>query len=218
MGALTDAIQKGDAARVSELIEANPALLQAHDGPATPLLTAIYHGKNDIARLLVERGAPVSFPEACALGDLAQVERQLTADPDLLHVLSSDGYPPLGLAIFFHHPDVARLLIERGANVNTPAANAQRVAPVHAAAAASDHATMRLLLQGGADPNAQQQMDYTPMHGAASRGDVEMAKLLLEHGAERHPKASDGQTPADVARSHGHPEFAEWIGSASVAR
>ena len=211
MSELTDAIQKGDAARVSELIEANPALLQSHDGPATPILTAIYHGKNDIARLLVERGAPVSFAEACALGDLTLVERLLIAEPNALHVLTSDGYPPLGLAIFFHHPEVARLLIERGADVNTPAANAQRVAPVHAAAAACDHATMRLLLERGADPNAHQQLDYTPMHSAASRGDIEMAKLLLAHGADRNPKAADGQTPADAARSHGHHEFAEWI-------
>jgi uncharacterized protein len=210
MSELTDAIQKGDAALVSELIDSDPALLQSPDSP-TPILTAIYHGKNDIARLLVERGAPVSFAEACALGDIERVEQQLATDPDTLHVLSSDGYPPLGLAIFFHHPDVARLLIERGANVNTPAANAQRVAPVHAAAAACDHATMRLLLDGGADPNAHQQLDYTPMHSAASRGDVEMAKLLLQHGADRHPKATDGQTPADVARGHGHTEFADWI-------
>ncbi len=211
MSELTDAIQQGDAARVTELIEADPGLLQSHDSPVTPILTAIYHGKNDIARLLVERGAPVSFAEACALGDLEHVERQLAEDPDALHISSSDGYPPLGLAIFFHHPDVARLLIERGADVNIPAANAQRVAPVHAAAAACDHVTMRLLLEGGADPNAHQQLDYTPMHSAASRGDVEMARLLLEHGADRNPKATDGQTPADVARSHGHPEFADWI-------
>ena len=47
MSELTDAIQKGDAARVTELIEADPALLQAH-GQVTPILTAIYHGKNDI--------------------------------------------------------------------------------------------------------------------------------------------------------------------------
>jgi uncharacterized protein len=211
MSDFTEAIQQGDAARVAAILDENPALLQTHDGPVTPILLAIYHGKNDVARLLVERGAPVSFGEACALGDLDRVNQLLAADPDALNRRSADGYPPLGLAIFFHHPDIARVLIERGADVNAHAENAQRVAPTHAAAAACDHATMRLLLERGADPNAQQQLDFTPMHGAASRGDVEMAKLLLEHGAERNPRASNGQTPADAARGHGHPDFAVWI-------
>ncbi|HEU4889337.1 MAG TPA: ankyrin repeat domain-containing protein [Thermoanaerobaculia bacterium] len=211
MSELTDAIQQGDVSRVQALLDSDPALLQSQEGPVTPLLLAIYYGKSDVARLLVDRGAPVSFPEACALGDLVLVQRMLEADPDVLHVRTTDGHVPLGLAIFFRHPDVARLLIERGADVNAPAENAQRVAPVHAAAAACDHATMRLLLERGADPNAHQQMDFTPMHGAASRGDVEMAKLLLEFGAERNPKGTDGQTAADAARGHGQEEFAVWI-------
>jgi ankyrin repeat protein len=213
MSELTDAIQKGDSARVTALLDADPTLLQSYDGPATPILLAIYHGKTDVARLLADRAPAVSFAEACALGDLARVRQQLDADPDEVHERSADGYPSVGLAIFFGHPDVARLLIERGADVGAAAENAQRVAPVHAAAAACDHATMRLLLERGADPNAHQQLDYTPMHGAASRGDVAMARLLLEHGADLNPKAADGQTPADVARGHDHPEFADWLES-----
>jgi ankyrin repeat protein len=212
MSAFIESIQQGDVARVNELLAADPALL-TQSYPVTPILTAIYHGKNDVARLLIERGAVVSFAEACALGDLETVTRELDANADALNVPSSDGHFPLGLAIFFRQPEVARLLIERGADVNTPAANAQRVAPAHAAAAVCDHATMQLLLERGADANALQQLDYTPMHGAASRGDVEMAKLLLAHGAVPNAKAANGQTPADAARSHGQPAFAEWIES-----
>ena len=118
------------------------------------------------------------------------------------------------LHVFFRHPDVARHLIEQGADVDAAADNAMRVAPAHAAAGVRDHETMRLILERGANPNARQQMDYTPLHGAAARGDVDMAKLLLAHGADRTAKGSDGMTPADVARKYGHPEFAEWIESA----
>jgi uncharacterized protein len=212
MSTFTDAIKAGDAARVSALLDEDPALLRSSENDVTPILLAIYHGKRDIAQLLVDRGASVSFPEACALGDAARAKSMLARDPSLLHSRTADGYPAIGLPIFFGHPELARWLIEQGADVNAAADNAQRVAPVHAAAAVRDVDTMRMLLERGADPNAKQQMDYTALHGAASRGDIEMAKLLLAHGADRDAKGSDGMTPADVARKYGHPEFAEWIG------
>jgi len=215
MSELTDAIKAGDAARVNALVDADASVLTAKESGVTPLLLAIYHGKADLARLLVERGAPVSFGEACALGDEVRVKEMLGADPRLLHSRTTDGFPGAGVAIFFGHGALARWLIEQGADVNAAAENAMGVAPVHAAAAACDRETMRMLLERGADANARQQLDYTALHGAASRGDIEMAKLLLAHGAQRDAKASDGMTPADVARKYGKAEFAEWLESSS---
>ncbi len=211
MSEFTDAIKAGDAGRVAALLDSDPSLLSQSENNITPILLAIYHGKADVARLLVDRGAPVSFAEAVALGDAERVKSMLARDPALLHSRSADGFPAAGLAIFFKHPELARWLIEQGADVNAAAENAQRVAPVHAAAAVCDRETMRLLLERGADPNAKQQMDYTALHGAASRGDVEMARLLLAHGADRNAKAADGMTPAEVAAKYGHPQFAEWM-------
>lgn len=211
MSDLTDAIKAGDAERVRALVDGDATLLGVLENDVTPVLLAIYHGWRDIADLLVERGAPVSFGEACALGDAARVKEMLDADPSVLRSRSADGFPVLGLAIFFGHGELARWLIDQGADVNAPATNAMKVAPVHAAAAMGDRETMRVLLERGADPNAQQQVDYTPLHDAAGRGDIEMAKLLLAHGARRDAKTSDGMTPADLARKYEKPEFTEWF-------
>jgi len=178
-------------------------------------MLAIYSGSAELARWFVDRGAPVSFPEACALGDLARVRELHAAGPALLEVRTPDGFTPLTLAIFFRHPHVARYLIEQGADVNAAAENDLRIAPVHSAAAICDRDTMQLLLARGADVHARQQADYTPLHGAASRGDIEMAKLLLENGADRNARGTDGLTPADTARKYGKGEFAEWLGGLS---
>ncbi len=210
MSELTDAIKAGDATKVESLIEENPALLRENVNGATPVLFAVYQGQNDIARLLASRGE-LSFGEACALGDADRVRSLLAADPSLLRSRTADGFPAASLAIFFRHSELARWLIEQGADVNAAAENPQRVAPLHAAAAVRDRETVALLLERGADPNAKQQMDYTPLHGAASRGDIEMGELLLANGAQRDARASDGMTPADVARKYGQDAFAEWI-------
>lgn len=211
MSELTDAIQAGDAARVAALLTENAALARHAENNVTPLLFALYRGRRDIVQLLLDHGAPVSFGEACALGDGARVKELLASEPAALRSRTADGFPPHGMAIFFGHGELARWLIEQGADVNAVAENPMRVAPVHAAASARDLETLRLLLDRGADANAKQQMDYTALHGAAARGDVDMAKLLLEHGARRDAHGEDGKTPADVAREHGQNEFAEWL-------
>jgi ankyrin repeat protein len=234
-----DAIQKNDPEGLTRLLDEEPSALDARRNGVSPLLWALYHGRPELARQLIARGAPVSFAEACALGDGEKAlgmlggtqaprfsggvntagrdaQRLAGGTPALrddINTRSEDGFPPLGLAIFFGHGELARELIARGADVNAAAENAQRVAPLHAAAAVYDRETMRLLLERGADPNARQQADFTPLHGAASRGDEEAARLLLAHGADPKAKSADGKTPADVARERGYPNVAEFLAS-----
>lgn len=211
MSEFADAIKAGDAARVAELVDREPALVAEAENNVSALLLAVYHGKPDIVRLLIERGAPVSFAEACAIGDGARVKEMVGADPGIVRARSADGFPAAAMAIFFGHGELARWLYERGADVNAAAENEARVAPVHAAAALCDRETMRVLLDRGADPNARQRMDFTPLHGAASRGDIAMAELLLAHGALRDAKSADGVTVGDMARKYNQPAFAEWF-------
>jgi ankyrin repeat protein len=204
------AIQKGDASRVRDLIDGDPSLLQRGEG-ASPILLAVYHGQGDIARLLAERTPDRTLHEAAALGEADRVRAMLQADRTRVSEFSSDGYALLGFGTFFGHPEIDRLVLEYGPDVNAQARNAQRVGAVHAAAAVCDHAFLRLLLERGADPNARQQSEYTPLHTAAARGDMEMARLLLAHGADRDARGSDGKSVADVAREHGQNDFVQWL-------
>ncbi|MGZ8867930.1 MAG: ankyrin repeat domain-containing protein [Thermoanaerobaculia bacterium] len=210
MSEFFDAVKAGDKPTLERLLESDPALASGAEGGVSSVLLALYNGKPDVARLLIDRGAKLSFHDACAAGENARAKEMLRADPSLRDQRSNDGYPPLGLAIFFGNRELAKFLIEEGADVNAAAANPQRVAPLHAAAAVCDHELIKILLERGADPDARQQSDYTPLHTAASRGDIEMAKMLLAHGAKRDVRGTDGQSVADVARQRGKTDFAEW--------
>ena len=165
----------------------------------------------DALQAVEMREPPLTFHEAATRGDLARVRELLDGDPALLDAFGDDGFNAVGLAIFYRHPEVARFLIERGADIAAASRNAMNVAPVHAAATQGDRDTMELLLDRGADPNARQQLDYTPLHSSANRGDAETARLLVARGADARAKAGDGRTPADVARERGFNELAEWL-------
>jgi len=208
---LIASIQQGNSARVAELLDADPALLHARAGNVSAVLLAVYTQHPEIARFFVERGAELTFAEACAVGDDTRALALLDRDPSLLDRRTDDGFPPLGYAIFFRHPSLARALIERGADIHAVAENAQRVAPVHAAASVGDVETMRLLLDRGADPNARQQAGFVPLHAAAGNGDLDMARLLIARGADRHARTDDGKDAAAIAAERGRGEFVAWM-------
>jgi ankyrin repeat protein len=208
---LFDAIRNNDDATIAALLDGDRSLLDARLNGVTPVLFAVYNGHGELARLFRDRGAVLTFGEACALGDETLALQMLDADPVLLDAYSEDGFPPVGLAIFFRHPKLAQELIDRGANVNAAARNAIGVAPVHAAAAVRDAGTMRLLLARGADANARQQLGYTALHTAAQLGDDEIVELLLAHGADPRAAGDDGKTPADLAEGHGQMEIVKRL-------
>lgn len=153
---------------------------------SSDVLQAIYRGDRDEAdRLAADRDLDVF--EASALGRTERLRALLDDDPSLANAWADDGFQPLGLASFFGHADAARLLVERGAEVNSASRNPMKVMPLHSAAAAQDpdvrYQVAQLLLEAGADPNARQQDDFTPLMAADQHGDARLRQLLLDHGA-----------------------------------
>lgn len=208
-----DAIRNGDANLVRTLLASDPRLSEARnrDG-ATAALWAIYTRHPDLAPVVLGEREP-DFFEACALGRRDRAAALLAADAALLNADSADGFPALGLAVFFGHSDVARDLLDAGADASRAARNALGVAPLHAAVACGSLPLVELLLAHGADPNAAEGGGATPLHSAAGHGSREMVAKLMAAGADPHRKTKDGKTPADVARQYGHPELAGELDS-----
>jgi hypothetical protein len=58
---------------------------------------------------------------------------------------------------------------------------------------------VRVLLEGGADPNSWGPDGNTPTHAAAAAGNIDMIKLLHEKGAKLDMANRDGKTALDIA-------------------
>jgi uncharacterized protein len=151
------------------------------------LLQAVYRGDQALVDELLSADPELDVFEAAAVGRMDRLRELLDEDPSLANAWAPDGFQPLGLASFFGHLDAARLLVERGAEVNSASRNDFKVMPLHSAAATSDSETRyeltKLLLERGADPNALQQDDFTPLMAADQHGDKRLRELLVEHGA-----------------------------------
>jgi len=205
---LFDAIRQGDADLVRKLLSADPALAVSRTPEgATPVLWAVYTGHADLAPVLLA-GRPADFFEACALGDTARAAELLAADPSLANQHSGDGFTGLGYACFFAGADLARLLLDAGADPNLAARNKLAVAPLHSAVATIKLAVVELLLARGARPDREEGSGMTPLHTAAGHGNREIIARLLAAGASPAHKARDGRTPGDIARHYGHADVA----------
>ncbi|MBX3061366.1 MAG: ankyrin repeat domain-containing protein [Anaerolineae bacterium] len=209
-----EAIRKGERERIAELLAADSTLAQTktEEGLSAVLLAA-YHQEPEIAHMLAERRDDLTVFEAAAVGDVNALAWILQAQPEAINTVAEDGFSPLGLAAFFGHLEAARLLIERGANVNKASENNMKVMPLHSAVAGQHLEMARLLLEHGGQVNAAQQDGFTPLHGAAQNGQMEMVELLLAHDADAKISTADGKTAADIAKEYKHDEIAALLES-----
>src|SRR5262245_54524703 len=204
---------------LASLAIASPAL--ADRGP---ILTAIFRIENGgftppadnkpLQALLAKKPA-LTFFEACAIGDTAEMTRQLKRDPKLATAWSEFGWTPLHLTAFSGVPAALQLILERGGDVhiNARARTKFKTTPLQTALLPNQFATAKLLLERGADPLVRQAQGFTPLQEAALHGRRDLVDLLLEHGAELNSRTDDGRTALTEAQRGRHPELADYLRS-----
>jgi ankyrin repeat protein len=217
---MIEAVKAGDADGLRGILQSEPDAAGAReDGGDSPLMIALYHGRRDLAELILAHGRQPDGIEAAALGDVERLRAALDAEPGLITRFTHDGWTLLHLAGFFGHAEAVRLLLERGSDPNARSINAMRNTPLHAGLSGPMGIEgVRLLVEAGADVNARQHGGFTPMHSAANRGIVEIIDLLLERGADPDAAAEDGRRPIDFARERGHEHVIEHLRANGSAR
>jgi len=139
---------------VAHLVFTYPDALDyfADDG-FTPLGLACYFGQHEIARYLVLKGADVNLP-------------------------SNNGFNvfPIHSAAAGNYTDIAKLLIDNGANVNVRQQAGST--PLHSAAQNGNLDLLILLLENGADINARMEGGKLPADLAREKGFKEISEIL----------------------------------------
>ena len=141
----------------------------------------------NIARRLLERGAPMTIRVAVALGAGARVRELVGSDPLLLREIGRGRNGGL-ITLAVNHGDLemVRLLLDLGADVD------ERIfleeleeptlswgMPLWNAALGNRYEMAELLLDRGADPNANVYASGWPLRNAWSHKDGSLKRLLL---------------------------------------
>jgi ankyrin repeat protein len=139
---------------VAHLLYSHPDAVNeyAEDG-FTPLGLACYFGQFEVARYLVLKGAEVNLP-------------------------SNNGFNvfPIHSAAAGNYTDIARMLIDNGANVNVK--QQAGATPLHTAAQNGNLDLLILLLEHGAETNVRMEGGKMPADLAREKGFKEIADIL----------------------------------------
>ncbi|KAB2058641.1 hypothetical protein ES319_A11G247200v1 [Gossypium barbadense] len=115
----------------------------------------------------------------------------------------SSRWGPVHLAADGGHVEVLRLLLLKGANIDSLTNDGNSA--LHLAVKAGRKDCVRLLLANGSKPDVRNTRNGdTPLHIAARLGDEQTVKLLLQKRAYKDNRNKAGKAAYDVVAEHGH--------------
>ena len=219
---LINYVKMGHQAEFAALLDQNPNQIRAkHSSGKSLLLLATYYRQPTIVNELISRGCKPDIYDATAMGDYDGVLAHIKERPSAIFTRHEDGTSLLGLATFFGHENIVRLLLQHKADPNQPSSSRLKVCPIHSAVAHKNadlrESLVLALLKGGANPNIRQENDRTALHLAARLNQVKIATLLLDHGAETWARDTSDMTPEDIAIGKNHKDLIELFKQNRIA-
>ncbi|KAJ7274220.1 ankyrin repeat-containing domain protein [Mycena rebaudengoi] len=222
---------------VVRLLIQNGADVNAQGGKyGSALQAASASGHEAIVRLLIEQGANMNaqgelfdnaLQAASASGNEAVVRLLIQDGVDVnaqggdfgtaLQVASAKGHEgisglfanALQAASYSGHVEVARLLVERGADVN--AQGGEDGSALQAASTKGHQEIVRLLIELGADVNAQGGEYGSALQAASAEGHQEIVRLLIELGADINAQGGGYGSALQAASEGGHEEIVRLL-------
>jgi ankyrin repeat protein/tetratricopeptide (TPR) repeat protein len=178
--ALTEAVEAGDVATATRLLDAAPSLVGANRDflRGTPLHTAAAHGHQTVVALFLERNADVN-----------------AVDPQ--------GQTPTTVADSHHHAEVATYLRAHGGIATADLFEAIQVENVEVV---QRILTAAPRMAAG----ARDDMHYSPLQIAAMHGSLQIVQLLVGAQAEVNEPDSYNRTPIDLAAPGGEKDDGTW--------